>query len=170
MATEASEQSTENAAEGAPAPAKGKVMMMAVAGLVVGAAVGFLGVGPVLAKNKSAAPKAEAHASSHEGGESGGSAWPIENLVLNPAGSNGTRFLMVSATFEMKDEAAKDAAKGKEAEVRDALLALLGKKPIDQLTDIGQRDAIKKEVLTAVSAIFPKGTVTRVFFPQFVIQ
>lgn len=169
MATEASEQSTETADAPAPAP-KGKAMMMGVAGLLVGAAVGFLGVGPVLAKNKSAAPKAEAHASAHEGGESGGSAWPIENLVLNPAGSNGTRFLMVSATFEMKDEAAKDAAKGKEAEVRDALLALLGKKPIDQLTDIGQRDAIKKEVLTAVSAIFPKGTVTRVFFPQFVIQ
>lgn len=169
MATEASEQSTENAAD-APTPAKGKVMMMAVAGLVVGAAVGFLGVGPVLAKNKTAAPKAEAHASSHEGGEGGGSAWPIENLVLNPAGSNGTRFLMVSATFEMKDEAAKEAAKDKEAEVRDVLLALLGKKPIDQLTDIGQRDAIKKEVLTAVSAVFPKGTVTRVFFPQFVIQ
>lgn len=169
MATEASEQSTETADAPAPAP-KGKAMMMGVAGLLVGAAVGFLGVGPVLAKNKSAAPKSEAHASAHEGGESGGSAWPIENLVLNPAGSNGTRFLMVSATFEMKDEAAKDAAKGKEAEVRDALLALLGKKPIDQLTDIGQRDAIKKEVLTAVSAIFPKGTVTRVFFPQFVIQ
>ena len=166
------ENNSENAAAAAaPAPAKGKVMMMAVGGLVVGLAAGFLGVGPVLAKNKAAAPaKVEAKADKAEGEKSGGAPWPIENLVLNPAGSNGTRFLMVNATFELKDEAAKEAAKDKEAEVRDIILALLGKKSIDQLTDISQRDGIKKEVLAAVAPLFPKGVVTKVFFPQFVIQ
>ena len=73
-------------------------------------------------------------------------------------------------TFELKDESAKEAAKDKEAEARDIVLALLGKKTIDQLTDISQRDQIKKEVLAAVAPLFPKGTVTKVFFPQFVIQ
>jgi flagellar FliL protein len=169
---DAPENNSENAAvDAAPAPAKGKVMMMAVGGLVVGLAAGFLGVGPVLAKNKAAAPaKVEAKSDKADGEKAGGSPWPIENLVLNPAGSNGTRFLMVNATFELKDEAAKEAAKDKEAEVRDIILALLGKKSIDQLTDISQRDQIKKEVLAAVAPLFPKGIVTKVFFPQFVIQ
>ncbi len=170
---EASEDNSENAAAGAaPAPAKGKVMMMAVGGLLVGAAAGFLGIGPILAKNKAAAPaKVEAKAESKDGEKgAGGAVWPIENLVLNPAGSNGSRFLMVNATFELKDEAAKEAAKDKEAEARDIILALLGKKTLDQLSDIGQREQIKKEVLAAVAPIFPKGIVTKVFFPQFVIQ
>ena len=170
---DAPEHNSENAAaEAAPAPAKGKVMMMAVGGLVVGLAAGFLGVGPVLAKGKAAAPaKTEAKAEGKEGEKgSGGVPWPIENLVLNPAGSNGSRFLMVNATFELKDEAAKEAAKDKEAEARDIILALLGKKTVDQLTDISQREQIKKEVLAAVAPIFPKGVVTKVFFPQFVIQ
>lgn len=168
------ENNSENAAAEA-APAKGKVMMMAVGGLVIGLAGGFLGVGPVLAKNKAAAPakvEAKAEEKGGEGGEKGAGAavWPIENLVLNPAGSNGARFLMVNATFELKDEAAKESAKEKEAEARDIILALLGKKTVDQLTDISQRDGIKKEVLAAVAPLFPKGTVTKVFFPQFVIQ
>lgn len=169
---DATEENSENAAAAAaPAPAKGKVMMMAVGGLLVGAAAGFLGVGPVLAKNKAAAPaKVEAKAEKGEGEKAGGATWPIENLVLNPAGSNGARFLMVNATFELKDEAAKEAAKEKEAEARDIILALLGKKPLDVLSDINQREAIKKEVLAAVAPLFPKGVVTKVFFPQFVIQ
>jgi len=165
------ENNTENAAAEA-APAKGG-MMFAIGGLVIGLAGGYLGVGPVLAKKKASEPaKVEAKAASHGEGEkgAGGSAWPIENLVLNPAGSNGTRFLMVNATFELKDEAAKEAAKDKEPEARDIILALLGRKSIDVLADIGQREAIKKEVLAAVAPLFPKGTVTKVFFPQFVIQ
>jgi flagellar FliL protein len=168
---EAPEQNSENAAAAAaPAPAKGKVMMMAAGGLLVGAAAGFLGIGPIVAKNKAATPsKVEAKAES-KGENSGGAVWPIENLVLNPAGSNGSRFLMVNATFELKDEASKEAAKDKEAEARDIILALLGKKTLDQLSDIAQRDQIKKEVLAAVAPIFPKGVVTKVFFPQFVIQ
>jgi flagellar FliL protein len=169
---EAPENNSENpAAEAAAAPAKGKVMMMAVGGLVIGLAGGYLGVGPVLAKNKAASPaKLEQKAEGHGEAKAGGATWPIENLVLNPAGSNGTRFLMVNATFEMKDEAAKEAAKDKEPEARDIILALLGKKSIDELADIGQREQIKKEVLAAVAPMFPKGTVTKVFFPQFVIQ
>lgn len=168
------ENNTETAAAAAP-PAKGKVMMMAVGGLVVGLAAGFLGVGPVLAKNKAATPakvEAKAEKAEGEGGKEGAGAavWPIENLVLNPAGSNGARFLMVNATFELKDEASKEKAKEKEAEARDIILALLGKKTVDQLTDINQREGIKKEVLSAIAPLFPKGTVTKVFFPQFVIQ
>jgi flagellar FliL protein len=169
---EASEENSENAAAAvAPAPAKGKVMMVAVGGLLIGAAAGFLGVGPLLAKGKATTAKVEAKAAKGEGEKgAAGATWPIENLVLNPAGSNGSRFLMVNATFELKDEAAKEAAKEKEAEARDIILALLGKKTLDQLSDIAQRDQIKKEVLAAVAPIFPKGVVTKVFFPQFVIQ
>jgi flagellar FliL protein len=167
---EAPEQNSENAAAPAAPPAKGKVMMMAVGGLLIGAAAGFFGVGPIVAKNKAATPaKVEARAEKGDG-EKSGATWPIENLVLNPAGSNGARFLMVNATFEMKDEAAKEAAKDKEAEARDIILALLGKKPMEVLADINQREAIKKEVLAAVAPLFPKGVVTKVFFPQFVIQ
>lgn len=170
---EASENNSENApADAAAAPAKGKVMMMAVGGLVIGLAAGFFGAGPVLAKNKAAPTKVEQKAEGKGEGEkgAGGATWPIENLVLNPAGSNGSRFLMLNATFELKDEAAKEAAKDKEAETRDIILALLSKKPIEVLADIGQREEIKKEVLAAVAPIFPKGVVTKVFFPQFVIQ
>jgi len=145
---------------------------MALAGVLVGGAAGFFGVGPILASKK-----APAHAETpkkKDGGEgvegAGAVIHSIENLVLNPAGSGGTRFLMVTATFEVKDSGIEQQMKDKEAEVRDRILALLGKKTIEELTDISLREGMKKEVLDAVSPIFPKGGVVKVFFPQFVIQ
>ena len=57
-----------------------------------------------------------------------------------------------------------------EAEIRDHILALLGKKTVEELTEIRERELIKKEVLDVVSPLFPKGSVLKVFFPQFVIQ
>ncbi|HEY4130659.1 MAG TPA: flagellar basal body-associated FliL family protein [Gemmatimonadaceae bacterium] len=173
MATQAIDQApvAEGEATQAAPAGKGKVMMFAAIGLVAGLAAGLFGVGPILAKNKASHPAIEKKAEKGEGGEGAGTvSHAVDNLVLNPAGSNGTRFLMVTATFEMKDAAADQLMKDHEAEVRDVILGLLGKKTIDELTDIGKRDGVKKEVLDAVSPVFPKGAVLKVFFPQFVVQ
>ena len=168
MATEVIEEvSAADDAAAAPAPAGGgarNLVLLGIAGIVAGSAVGLFGVGPVLAKRKSAPqpPKVEEvkSAVTHA----------LDNLVLNPAGSGGTRFLMVTAAFELKDAGAEQMMKDHEAEVRDRILGLLGKKTVDELTDPNLRDGIKKQVLETVIPIFPKGAVLKVFFPQFVIQ
>jgi flagellar FliL protein len=168
MATEAIEDIS--AAEDAAAPkAHGdsrtrNLLLLAVAGVIAGSAVGLFGVGPLLAHRKASppAPKAQEPRSAvtHS----------LDNLVLNPAGSGGTRFLMVTAAFELKDAGAEQLMKDHEAEVRDRILALLGKKTVEELTEPGEREPIKKQVLDAVIPIFPKGAVLKVFFPQFVVQ
>lgn len=167
MATQAIEQASETDAAAAPAKGGRSVLILAVAGLAAGSAAGLFGIGPVLAKRRAETPAAPAKPA-----EVASTAVPHEvaNLVLNPAGSNGTRFLMVTATFQLKDAAAEALMKEHEAEVRDAILALLGKKTVDDLTDISQREQIKTDVLAAVAPLFPKGSVLKVFFPQFVIQ
>jgi flagellar FliL protein len=165
MATQAIEQVPENAEVAAPVKGKRTVLILGVIGIVAGVSVGLFAAGPLLAKRGSAAPaKHETEA------PSASVVHAIENLVLNPAGSGGTRFLMVTATFELKDGGSEQLMKDHEAEVRDHILALLGKKSVDDLTDITQREGIKTEVLAAVAPLFPKGAVRKVFFPQFVIQ
>lgn len=169
MATEeASETKSEGADKAAPPTGGSKrtVLIMALAGLAAGAPAGLFGVAPLLAARRSAAPaqpktqEAPSSAVTHA----------IENLVLNPAGSGGSRFLMVTATFELKDAGTEQMMKDREAETRDRILGVLGRKTVDELSDITKRDAIKVEVLDAVLPLFPKGSVLKVFFPQFVIQ
>jgi flagellar FliL protein len=95
----------------------------------------------------------------------------MENLVLNPAGSNGTRFLMASVAAEVKDDKVKDEMAGRDAELRDAVLRILGERTVDQLADMSLREALKKELIDSLnSKLQSKTAVKRVYFPQFVIQ
>jgi flagellar protein FliL len=167
MATQAIDQAPEAAAEAAPAPKGGRtVLILAVAGIVAGLGAGFFGVGPILAKKKAATHAAPKKAEKAEAAIN----HAIENIVLNPAGSGGAHFLMVTATFELKDAGAEEFMKTHEAEIRDRLLALFGRRTVEELTEISARETLKKEVLDAIAPLFPKGAVEKVFFPQFVIQ
>ena len=110
------------------------------------------------------------------GGEHGGekSAPPlytISDLVLNPAGSGGTRFLMLSVAFDMKDSSGVEALKSRDAEIKDAVLALVGSKTVDQLAEVSAREPLKVEIRDLVAKITKKPkAIKRVSFPQFVIQ
>jgi flagellar protein FliL len=97
--------------------------------------------------------------------------YTISDLVLNPAGSGGTRFLMLSVAFDMKDSAAVETLKQRDAEVKDAVLALVGAKSVEQLAEVSAREPLKAEIKDLVSGILKKKKlIKRVSFPQFVIQ
>ena len=163
-------------------------MMLVIGGLVGGLVIGALGgqfaLGPMLAK-KFAAPKtAEAATTSEKGdgeheaaegehGEkkAGAAIHMMENLVLNPAGSNGTRFLMAAVAAELKDEKVKEDMTSRDAELRDAVLRLLGERTVDQLSDVNLREELKKLLTDSLNArLGAKSAIKRVYFPQFVIQ
>jgi flagellar protein FliL len=176
-------QTTENASAG---PAK-PTMLLVIAGLVGGLVIGGLGgsfaLGPMLAK-KFAAPKSAEAATTEESEEKGGgehgkegekkagaTVHMMENLVLNPSGSNGTRFLMAAVAAEVKDEKVKEEMTGRDAELRDAVLRLLGERTVDQLSDMAQRETLKKQPTDSLNArLASKSAIKRVYFPQFVIQ
>jgi len=107
------------------------------------------------------------------GGEHGAGAPPlytISDLVLNPAGSGGTRFLMLSVAFDVKDSAAVETLKQRDAEIKDAVLALVGAKTVEQLSEVSSREPLKVEIKDLVQTIAKKKFIKRVSFPQFVIQ
>jgi flagellar protein FliL len=162
-----------DAAAAPPAPAKKKLplpLMLAV-GLVLGLGGGWFIVGHFFGSKPAAAgDEAAAAASGEKGGEAGAAIYAVDNLILNPAESGGTRFLMVSISVEMKSQAAVTSLRDRDAQVRDVLLHVLGAKTVEQLADITQRDEIKQEVLVAITKLAPKGSVTALYFPHFVIQ
>ena len=176
------DQSAEGAAEAGPSKPS---MMLIIAGLLGGLVIGGLGgsfaLGPMLAKKFAAPASAEAATGDHgdeehESGDKGEkkAGAPIqmmENLVLNPAGSNGTRFLMAAVAAELKDENVKQDMTARDAELRDAVLRLLGERTVDQLSDVTLREDLKKQLTDSLNArLGTKGAIKRVYFPQFVIQ
>lgn len=144
------------------------------AGLALGAGVGLVVLGPRLSASPApASTAAESHDTKKEGEGKKNEAAPIyqiDNLVLNPAGSGGTRFLLLSVALEVKDAGTLELLKGRDAELRDTILRLFGSKTAEQVSEASARDQLRAELLTTLEKMFASGTVRKVYFPQFVIQ
>lgn len=183
----------------AAAPSKPKLPIligMVAVGLAVGGGTGAALLGPMMAKKlgKGPVPAAEASATgadgehaapadehapegeaAKEGGKEGAAAAEapvhmLDNLVLNPANSGGSRFLLLTVALEVSAASVQEQFKTRDSELRDIILTALGTKTVEQLTDISKREEFKAEVTTAVEARFGKKTVKRLYFPQFVVQ
>jgi flagellar protein FliL len=94
----------------------------------------------------------------------------LDNLVLNPANSSGSRFLLLTVALEVSGAPVQEQFKARDAELRDIILTSLSIKTVEQLTDISLREQFKTEITTAVEARFGKKSLKRLYFPQFVVQ
>lgn len=201
---EAAAPPAEGAEASPPKKGKSGIVLIGtlVGGLVVGVAAGLFAVGPMMAKSSGyvvpVGAESDSAAAEGEGGEEGGggggeheapaggehgeakgegaaaSVHLIDNLVLNPAGSGGTRFLMMAAAIEFANAKHVEELKARDAEARDMVLRVMGARSVEELADMTKRDAIRQELADSITTLFPKKerkkAIKRVYFPQFVIQ
>lgn len=183
---------TPQAPEDAPAaPTKAKLPMligMVAIGLAVGGGTGAALLGPMVARKMGKITPIVAAADSAHGGDAAGgdhgapaeggkegvaveaAIHVLDNMVLNPAGSGGSRYLLLTVAIEAGSPTAIESFKSRDAELRDIVLTTLGTKPVEQLTDMAAREQFKVEIMKAVDERFGKKTVKRIYFPQFVVQ
>ena len=99
-----------------------------------------------------------------------GAFYEIKDLVVNPAGTVGRRFLVMELGLEAKDIKTIDEAQSKEIWMRDAVISLLTKKTADDLLDITQREQLKKEILGEINHRLTKTKFHRIYFTKYIMQ
>jgi flagellar FliL protein len=170
------------AADGDTSAAKSKTGMLLVAigagAALIGGGIGALVVAPKLLAR--VAPADSAHASAEtpkgerepkrEGKESAGRIFKLDNMIVNPAGSEGTRFLMASVAFELDDDAEEAQLKAREIELRDMVVSKLESLTMPMLTQPSARDSLKAQLGRQVREILGPKAKVKVYLPQFVIQ
>ncbi len=94
----------------------------------------------------------------------------VENIIVNPAGTGGTRFLSASVGFELAYEDLMPLFKARQAQIRDALITILGSKNIEQLTDMKQKEIARLQIKRRVEQLLETDELIAVYFTDFVIQ
>jgi len=94
----------------------------------------------------------------------------LSDMVINPVGSSGKRYLLVSLGLESHNPATLEEIVAKEVVVRDTILKVLGLRTVDELADINRRGELKNALREAVNAIVHEGQIDRMYFTQFVLQ
>lgn len=166
-------------------PALPLLASAAAGGLVIGAVCGMFLLGPMVRPKPTAAPAASHGEESEDHGEEGGhgassgahgeggghksTVFRLDNIIVNPAGSQGARFLMASVAVEVPDSKMEEKLRGKEVQVRDAVISILESHSLQQLTLPGARDSLRARITETIVPMAGSRKI-KVYLPQFVIQ
>jgi flagellar protein FliL len=105
-----------------------------------------------------------------ESAEAAKSIFVVKDVIVNPAGTNGTRFLLTTVGFEINGVEQEKEIEKKEVQVRDVLNTILTSKGLDELVSTEQREQLRKEIFQKVGEVLPAGTLSNVYFSKFIIQ
>ena len=98
-----------------------------------------------------------------------GEIYVIEDLVVNPAGSGGTRYVAASIGLEAASSITSEIER-RDPQIKDALIQILSSRTIEELADVAQRESVRKEIQNRVEEIVPQGGIDAVYFVSFVLQ
>ena len=118
--------------------------------------------GGMLPKDKPARPAV--------GLEAVGSMFQIKDIVVNPSGTNGTRYLCTTVALEITNPLVEEEATAREAQVRDLLIEILGRRTVTELSSLEMRDHIRDEIGKSVNTLLTSGDIDGVYFSNFVLQ
>jgi flagellar FliL protein len=91
-------------------------------------------------------------------------------LLVNVAGSMGSRLLLTSLTLVSTSGDFKGRVARNEAQLRDTACGILSTKTIADLEKPGARNIIRSELLTAFNNVFGGTVVQEIYFTEFAIQ
>lgn len=94
----------------------------------------------------------------------------VKDLIVNPAGTNGLRFLLTTIGLEVSSAQTEKECEKRNVEIHDAIINILTSKTLPQLDEVDSRDSLKTEIKDALNRDLTTGSVLHVYFSKFIIQ
>jgi flagellar FliL protein len=105
-----------------------------------------------------------------EGKAAGSSVAMLDEIIVNPAGTGGRRFLSTVVGLTLKKPATEESVIERMPLIRDAAISLLASKSLDQLASLSYRDTLRHEIQASVNGIMEMEVVKGVVFSTYVLQ
>jgi len=102
--------------------------------------------------------------------ETSGEVFEFADLIVNPAGTMGRRYFVVSMGFEVSNKKVLDEIAAKDAPIRDALITLLAQKNLDYIADVANMESIRSEIQRTVNKFLESGKVVKIYFTGYILQ
>ncbi|MBI3985832.1 MAG: flagellar basal body-associated FliL family protein [Lentisphaerae bacterium] len=99
--------------------------------------------------------------------------YDVEPVLNNIAGTQGTRYIKITAHFVLSEASLKEELKSNSVMIRDRICSVLDTKSIFDLEGPKAKDAIKKEIKDRVNGELKdkmRGTILEVLFSEYLIQ
>jgi flagellar protein FliL len=96
--------------------------------------------------------------------------YSVDDMIVNPAGTNGDQLLLTSIAFDLASQEAEKIIKGKEIVVKDMIISILSSKTIVQLNNTLYKDTLRAEISKKLHTNLPQIKVNKVYFSKYIIN
>jgi flagellar FliL protein len=164
------------AAEEAPQPKGPLIPPVVVRYSILGGILSVLAIGAIFLVTDVIAPRirsmgtAPAAAPPSEKKSEPGEVFNVSDLLVNPAGTGGRRYLKAAAAIEVSDPKALKELTLRNAQVRDLLIRELSSRTLEELTDPTAKEETRQTLVDELNEIAGAGKVSNIFFTEYVVQ
>ncbi len=130
----------------------------------------FIGCSKSSSKTETKKTEEKTEGKTEEGGGEVGEIVTINELVVNPKNTRGTRFFVASIGIMCGTKPQADEVKKKEPLIRDRLILFFSLQTLEVLSDISRREQIKAYVKAIIDREITTGPVKEVLFSRYIVQ
>ena len=94
----------------------------------------------------------------------------LDKVLVNVAGSMGTRYLLTKMTLVSDNTNLKGIVEKNSDQLRDLASSTLGVKTITDLEKPGARNQIRSELISSFNSALGNGVIKEIYFTEFAIQ
>lgn len=100
-----------------------------------------------------------------------GEQFMISDVIINPSGTRGKRFLRLGLALETKDgPLVIDELTTRTAQIRDLIIRQFTARTLDELSDPVVREEIRLSCIDEINAHLGGGKITNIYFTDYVLQ
>jgi flagellar FliL protein len=94
----------------------------------------------------------------------------LDTFVVNLADRGASRYLRTTLDLELTDEAASEEVKQRLPQIRNAVLMIIPSKTSKEIRTTEGKAAMRDEIMEKLNTFMKSGSVTNIYFTEFVIQ
>ena len=94
----------------------------------------------------------------------------IDPMIVNPAGSNGERYLKATISLEMTDPEVRAEVEKRVPQIKNQINNVLSSKSIKQVQTNEDREKLRREIMGRVNGMLVTGRISNVYLEEFVYQ
>ncbi len=101
---------------------------------------------------------------------SAGATYAFDPFVVNLMDSVNIRYIKVEMEVELSDEGVAREIDEHESQMRDMVISILSNRTYGELLGVSGKIQLREELLRRMNQALTSGTVTRIYFTEFVVQ
>ena len=94
----------------------------------------------------------------------------IDDIIVNPAGTNGQRLMLVSIGLDVGSEEEMAALETKNVLLKDMIISLFSGKTLTELSQPESKENLKIELIDKLKELVPDTKVNSVYFSKYILQ